>query len=86
MLKKPKSVDECDYFKRDVGIMIWRFEGGEEANIEFKCPKCGFKGEKRAKIVWQNKKINGKKVKVFSFNCDNCDEPINIESNIRRFK
>ena len=47
-MRKPKSIDECDYFSKrtieDKVVMMWVFKGEETLNVEYECPACGHKG------------------------------------------
>lgn len=90
-LRKPKLGDKLSYFTNRIleggkgRAKVWRFEGEELANIEYKCPHCGFSGEKqqkfeRRKIYTKDPKTGKrKKIDAFVFVCDRCKAEIKLE-------
>ena len=90
-LRRPQPGDKVNYFTNRVldngkgFAKVWRFEGEEKANIEYKCPSCGHAGEKQQ--VFEREKVSiinpntGKKKKADAFiiACDKCGAEMKLE-------
>lgn len=90
VLPKPKAGDKLNYFtsrklENDGFARVWRFEGEDLVNIEYKCPSCKHSGEKqqvfeRQKVSIKNPRTGKRKtVQAFVFKCDKCGHEIKLE-------
>jgi len=89
--RRPQAGDKVNYFTNRVlengkgYAKVWRFEGEEKANIEYKCPSCGHAGEKqqvfeRVKVtIIKEKTGKKKKMDAFVFACDKCGAEMKLE-------
>ncbi|MEK6923296.1 MAG: hypothetical protein AABW84_01195 [Nanoarchaeota archaeon] len=88
VLRKPGPNDKLAYFTRrtfggNCSVIVWKFEGEDNANIQYTCPHCKNAGEKQQLFEREKKRmeIKGKKkaVDAFTFTCDKCGKEISLE-------
>lgn len=88
--KKTFSCPSCKFEEKlsSLAKTLWcekcqRYYDSDElkltANISYTCPKCQ-NTQNKLQLPWirKAKKISGKSIKAFTFNCSKCNEPIDI--------